>query len=208
MSELENRLETIEKKLSVLVNSNINKNALDKMFDNLNKIASGESRMRASIARLDMVAHSLGQKELYPHLDEALSGAGVVRIYDISKPEWFEILNLEYSEDQSYTLSLVSPAYIFGKGTEYESIIAYGTAEYVISETKGADLGLEEVSKAHKDISSIDVTSQKETVDHKCPTLLEALGKNVENFVEGIFSILGSTISILKNKLTTENKEK
>lgn len=208
MSELENRLETIEKKLSVLVNSNINKNALDKMFDNLNKIASCESRMRASIARLDMVAHSLGQKELYPHLDEALAGAGVGRIYDISKPEWFEILNLEDSEDSALALSVVSPAYIFGQGTEYESIISYGTAEYIISDAKGADLGLEEVSKSHKDISPIGIASQKEAVDHKCPTLLETLGQNVENFVEGIFLIAGSTISILKNKLTTENKEK
>jgi hypothetical protein len=208
VSELENRLETIEKKLSVLVNSNINKNALDKMFDNLNKIASGESRMRASIARLDVVAHSLGQKELYPHLDEALSGAGISKIHDIAKPEWFEILNLEDSEDSALALSVVSPAYIFGQGTEYESIISYGAAEYVISNTNGADLGLEEVSKAHKNIAPIGVTSQNETVDHKCPTLLETLGQNVEDFVEGIFSIAGSTISILKNKLTTENKEK
>lgn len=208
MSELENRLETIEKKLSVLVNSNINKNALGKMFENLNKLASGESRMRASIARLDMVAHSLGQKELYPHLDEALSGAGVNRAYDITKPEWFEILNLEDSEDSNLALSVVSPAYIFGQGTEYESIISYGTAEYVISDTKGAGWGLGEVFKAHKDISPVDAASQNETAAHKCPTLLETLGQNVENFVEGIFSIAGNAIGILKNKLTTENKEK
>lgn len=146
-------LESIDKKLTVLLNQNINKQALDTMFSNLNKISITESRLRSAIARLDILVNTLGIEEMKVHLDEALLIAGVERDSDLDSLEYFEFIS-GGSEMEGAKPIILQPAYIFTTAEGVKNVIIFGRAEYPFA-------ALSDPEKEESDIKEQVTKSQK-----------------------------------------------